>query len=133
MKNKDKVLSLALAACMICLFSAGSFSQNPDVDMKSIKVPTDTSHSFVKLHKITKYYTKEELNKLPKLALIDIYKARLTYLIEILPFLSLHPEPGATFHEMSIPETEVNIAHLDKEAKNKQTFVKSLSETLDDV
>lgn len=118
---------------LICLLSSNGIAQNPDVDLKNIKVPIDTAHSFVKLHKITKYYTKEELNKMPKLALIDIYKARLTYLIEILPFISLHPEPGATFHEMSIPETEANIAHLEKEAKNKLSFVKSLSETLDDV
>ena len=34
---------------------------------------------------------------------------------------------------MSIPETDVNIAHLEKEAKNKSDFVTSLNETLDDV
>ena len=132
MKNIGKALFVSLLG-MSCLVSMQVSAQNPDVDIKKIKVPMDTAHSFVKLHKITKYYTKEELNKMPKLALIDIYKSRLTYLIEILPFISLHPEPGATFHEMSIPETEANIAHLEKESKNKQTFVKSLSETLDDV
>ena len=93
----------------------------------------DTSHSFVKLAKINKFYKEDELNKLPKLDLIRIYKSRLRYIIEILPFIALHPEPGATFHDMSIPETETNIAHLDKEAKNKQEFVESLNETLDDV
>ena len=98
-----------------------------------VKKDTTTSHVFVKLTKVEKFYTKDELNKLPKLDLIDIYKSRLAYLIEVLPFISLHPEPGSTFRDMAIPETEANIAHLDKETKNKQAFVKSLSETLDDV
>ena len=91
------------------------------------------THSFVKTEKITKYYTKDELNKLNKLELIGIYKSRLVYLIEILPFISLHPAPGATFHDMSIPETEANINHLEKEAKNKSDFITSLTSTLDDV
>ena len=104
---------------------------------ESNKVVSDTTdkvnHTFVKLEKITKFYSKSELEKMPKLDLLAIYKSRLTYLIEVLPFISLHPEPGSTFHDMSIPETEANIAHLDKETKNKQAFVKSLNETLDDV
>jgi hypothetical protein len=97
-------------------------------------IKADSSHSFVKPHiKINKWYTKEELNALPKLDLIEIYKSRLVYLVEVLPFLSLHPAPGSTFHDMSIPETPENISHLEKETKNKQAFVGSLFETLDDV
>lgn len=131
MKKACKGFSAVLTLFLVFFLQFGSYCRSGHVEIP--KTVSDTAHSFVKLQKITKYYTKEELNKLPKLALIDIYKSRLVYLIEILPFLSLHPEPGATFHEMSIPETEANIAHLDKEAKNKQSFVKSLSETLDDV
>ncbi|MFN8437307.1 MAG: hypothetical protein U0V72_06650 [Cytophagales bacterium] len=89
--------------------------------------------SFVKVEKVTKFYTKEELNKLPKLDLLQIYKSRLEYLIEVLPFISLNPAPGATFHDMSIPETEANKLHLEKETKNKQEFISSMNETLDDV
>jgi hypothetical protein len=129
MKNKLILLPLFFALCVVMLAPINGFSQAA----KSTKAIPDSAHSFVKLDKINKYYTEGELNKLPKLALIEIYKSRLTYLVEILPFISLHPEPGSTFHDMSIPETEANIAHLDKEAKNKQAFIKSLSETLDDV
>lgn len=94
----------------------------------------DTSHVFVKSNlKINKFYSKSELEKLPKLDLIDIYKTRLEYLIEVLPFLSLHPKPGSTFHDMAIPETEENIYHLDKETENKEGFITSLFATLDDV
>ncbi|GAL86219.1 hypothetical protein CHU_1762 [Sporocytophaga myxococcoides] len=95
---------------------------------------SDSTLCFVKPNiKITKFYSKDELNKLQKLDLIEVYKSRLAYLIEILPFLSLNPEPGSSFREMSIPETETNISHLEKEMKNKQDFIKSLFETLDDV
>ena len=124
-------ISVVLIYCSGVFGFFQSFSQSSEVPVKPI---SDTlSHSFVKIEKIDKFYTKEELNKLPKLDLIAVYKSRLTYLIEVLPFISLHPEPGSTFHDMAIPETEANIAHLDKETKNKQAFVKSLSQTLDDV
>lgn len=94
----------------------------------------DTSNSFVKEDlKIDKFYKEKELEEMPKLDLINIYKDRLEYLIEVLPFMSLHPKPGATFHDMAIPETENNIEHLDKETQNKREFISSLFDTLDDV
>lgn len=126
-------IQIVFIAGLIGSLAMFSFTNDKSIQDRNRVVGENPGHAFVRLQKITKYYTKDELNKMPKLQLIDIYKARLTYLIEVLPFLSLHPEPGATFHDMSIPETEANIAHLDKEAKNKEDFIKSLSETLDDV
>lgn len=114
---------------VVLLLPLVATAQNDNVDKSS----SGSSLTFVKAEKITKFYTKEELNKLPKLDLLQIYKARLAYLIEVLPFISLHPEPGSTFHDMSIPETEANKAHLEKETKNQTEFIKSLNETLDDV
>lgn len=124
-------IPVVLIYCFTSFIAFNSFSQTGETPYKPHS--DSASHSFVKIEKIQKFYTKEELNKLPKLDLIAVYKSRLTYLIEVLPFISLHPEPGSTFHDMAIPETEANIAHLDKETKNKQAFVKSLSQTLDDV
>jgi hypothetical protein len=127
MKKSTVQLSLLFVVCLSLLAPMQAFSQD------AVPATKAGSHSFVKLAKITKFYSKDELNKLPKLDLIAIYKSRLTYLIEILPFISLHPEPGSTFHDMSIPETETNIGHLDTEAKNKQAFVSTLNQILDDV
>lgn len=132
MKIQFDRLSLTVFLSLFLFFSRDAISQTKEPLIQPIK-SADSSHSFVRIEKIQKYYTKDELNRLPKLDLINVYKSRLVYLIEILPFISLHPEPGSTFHDMAIPETEANIAHLDKETKNKQAFVKSLSETLDDV
>lgn len=135
MKNNILKLSIVFVLGLVSMFIMLSFTGNEKAASPTSYnvLGKDTAHAFVKLKKITKYYTKEELNAMPKLELINIYKSRLAYLIEILPFLSLHPEPGATFSDMSIPETEINIAHLEKEAKNKADFVQSLNETLDDV
>jgi hypothetical protein len=134
MKNNILKLSIVFVLGLISMFVMLSFTKNEKpVSPTYTQLGNDTSHAFVKIGKITKFYTKEELNLLPKLELISIYKSRLAYLIEILPFLSLHPAPGATFKDMSIPETEVNIGHLEKESKNKADFVHSLNETLDDV
>lgn len=133
MKKNLVKLSVAFSISIACLASVQCVAQTPSNQVAPKSDSTTLKHSFVKLNKIEKFYTKEELNKLPKLDLIEIYKSRLAYLIEILPFISLHPEPGSTFHDMAIPETEANIAHLEKETKNKQAFVRSLSETLDDV
>jgi hypothetical protein len=115
------------------LTAAIGFSFLSVLDGLAQQAPKDSALVFVKTPKIEKYYTKDELNKLNKLDLIDIYKSRLAYLIEILPFVSLHPEPGATFRDMAIPETDANKAHLNKETANKKVFVSSLFETLDDV
>lgn len=135
MKNNILKLSIVFVLGLVSMFVMLSFTKNENAPSPSSYnlLGKDTAHAFVKIKKITKYYTKEELTAMPKLELIGIYKSRLAYLIEILPFLSLHPEPGATFNDMSIPETEINIAHLEKEAKNKADFVQSLNETLDDV
>lgn len=135
MKNNILKLSIVFVLGLASMFALLSFTHTQGTTSSPAfkSLGKDTAHAFVKIAKITKYYSKDELNKLPKLELIGIYKSRLAYLIEILPFLSLHPEPGATFNDMSIPETEINIAHLDKEAKNKADFVTSLNATLDDV
>lgn len=122
-------LSLIGVLCITYLTPSESLAQN----IQSTSNTAD-SHTFVRKDlKIDRFYTQKDLDKLPKLDLIAIYKDRLAYLIEVLPFLSLHPKPGATFHDMAIPETESNILHLDKETSNKVEFVGSLFETLDDV
>lgn len=124
---KKKVVKFSIFCAVILSYFAplNAFSQNST---------TESSPSFVDSDvKIEKFYSQKELDKLPKLDLIEIYKERLKYLIVVLPFMSLHPAPGATFHDMAIPETADNIAHLDKEMENKKEFLSSLFETLDDV
>jgi hypothetical protein len=82
---------------------------------------------------LKKIYTKDELELLGKLELTGIYQERISIITEILPYLALHSKPGATLTEMSIPQTSANIAHLEKEVKNKKEYVASVNETLVDI
>ncbi|MBC7451584.1 MAG: hypothetical protein H7259_08870 [Cytophagales bacterium] len=83
--------------------------------------------------KLTKVYTREELEKMGKLELTTIYQERIAIITEIIPYLALHSKPGATLSEMGIPQTAANTDHLEKEVKNKQVYLSSVNETLDDI
>jgi hypothetical protein len=82
---------------------------------------------------LKKTYTKEELELLSKLELTAIYQERVAIITEVLPYLALHSKPGATLAEMSIPQTSANVAHLQKEVKNKEEYITSVNETLVDI
>ena len=83
--------------------------------------------------RISKFYTKEELEKLGKLELTQIYMERISVVTELAPYLALHTKPGASLEEMGIPKTSENLDHLEKEVKNKDVYLKSVKDTLDDI
>lgn len=83
--------------------------------------------------KITKVYTKEELEKMGKLELAQIYMERIAVITELAPYIALHTKPGATLEQMGIPKTQENLEHLEKEVKNKDAYLKSVKETLNDI
>lgn len=83
--------------------------------------------------KIDKYYTEEELSKLGKLELTQIYMSRIATLTEVMPYVALHPRPGATLAEMGIPSTTANLEHVDKSNKNKALYLTAVKDTLDDI
>jgi hypothetical protein len=83
--------------------------------------------------KITKYHTEEELKTLGKIELTQLYMARVSVITEIVPYLALHTKPGATLKEMGIPETTLNKEHMEKEVKNKATYLVAVQNTLDDI
>ena len=82
---------------------------------------------------LTKTYTEEELKSLGKTDLVKIYMERVAIVTEIVPYIALHTKPGATLKEMGIPESSQNLEHLNKEVKNKATYLASVKDTLDDV
>ena len=83
--------------------------------------------------KIEKYYSLDELKQLGKIELTNIYMERVVVVTEIIPYIALHTKPGATLKEMGIPETEANKDHVEKEVKNKATYLSSVKNTLDDI
>jgi hypothetical protein len=93
-----------------------------------------TNLTYVKADAVLKkVYTKEELELLGKLELTQIYQERVAIITEIIPYLALHSQPGATLTQMGIPQTSVNVDHLEKEVKNKQEYITSVNETLVDI
>jgi hypothetical protein len=83
--------------------------------------------------KVSKFYSKEELEKMGKLELTQIYMERISVVTELSPYLALHTKPGASLEEMGIPRTGENLEHLEKEVKNKEAYLKSVKDTLDDI
>ena len=119
------MLQIIAVAVMVCVGMGQAYAQK---DSKGSSL-TYVSPSA----KLTKTYTKEELDKLGKIELTQIYKERISILNELIPYLALHPKPGATLTDMGIPQTSENVAHLEKEVKNKTAYVESVNETLDDI
>jgi hypothetical protein len=83
--------------------------------------------------KVKKYHTKEELEGMGKLDLTQLYMERVMVITELMPYIALHTKPGATLREMGIPETKPNLEHLEKEVKNKETYITAVDATLDDI
>jgi hypothetical protein len=99
---------------------------------KHDKMPTNATY-VSPTAKINKVYTKEELDQMGKLELTKIYMDRITVLTELSPYIALHTKPGATLEEMGIPSTPSNLDHLDKEVRNKDAYLRSVKDTLDDI
>ncbi|MEY3416009.1 MAG: hypothetical protein RL060_120, partial [Bacteroidota bacterium] len=85
---------ILLLSALITIFCQISFAQKGEKP-----APTYVSANA----KVDKYYTEEELQKLGKLELTQIYMLRIATLTEVMPYVALHPRPGATLTEMGIP------------------------------
>lgn len=84
--------------------------------------------------KIDKYHNEVDLEKLGKLELTDLYLERVSVVTELIPYLALHKNPaGASLADLGIPETKTNISHLEKEVKNKESYMETVRSTLHDI
>jgi hypothetical protein len=82
---------------------------------------------------ITKFHTEDELKAMGKIELTKLYMERIVVLTEIIPYVALKTKPGATLTEMGIPETPLNLEHMQKEIKNKESYLAAVQNTLDDI
>lgn len=121
--------NLVLMMAMTVFFMNPAAAQK-EKEKKDTKAPMTYVSPNAKLSKI---YTKEELEKLGKIELTKIYMERISVVTELVPYIALHTKPGATLAEMGIPETSENKEHLEKEVKNKDEYLNSVKTTLDDI
>jgi len=117
-----KLLSI-LSVC--ALFSTYSYAQKGGAAAAQTYVSAAA--------KLEKYFTEEELNKLGKLELTQIYMSRVVALVEIMPYIALHPKPGATLEEMGIRKSDGNLKHVENANKNKSAYITAMKVTLEDV
>lgn len=60
-----------------------------------------------KVH-ITKYHNYEDLNKMPKGELLNLYIERIEVIVNILPNIAFATKPGVTMKSLGIPESKEN-------------------------
>ena len=126
--KKNLLVFALLSSATFC------FAQKKEKGQKDAAIPVTTTLTYVSADaKIEKFHTEEELKKLGKIELTNLYLERVKILTEIIPFLALHTKPGATLKEIGIPETETNIKHMEKEVTNKKNYLAAVNETLDDI
>lgn len=63
---------------------------------------------------IAKYHTLEELDKISKGGLLNLYTRRIEIIVSILPNIAFATKPNVTMASLGIPETKENIKALQK-------------------
>ncbi|MDO5980440.1 hypothetical protein [Flavivirga spongiicola] len=113
MKTKITLLS-------ICLFliTAYSFAQKKDTPKSIIS----------KNIGIKKYHDGEELERMQKGQLLDLYVERIEVLANILPYIAFATKPGTTMSTLGIPNSNDNRKALDNQHENTDSYVKNTVE-----
>ena len=71
---------------------------------------------------INKYHDREELEKKPKGALLQLYNKRIEVIIKILPNIAFATKPGVTMVSLGIPDTKENRSALEDNTEAATTY-----------
>ena len=77
---------------------------------------------------ISKYHSREELNKMPKGDLLVLYIERIEVIVNILPNIAFATKPGVTMESLGIPETKDNKKALEENIEASTTYFDSTIE-----
>lgn len=77
---------------------------------------------------ISKYHDKEELERMQKGELLNLYIERIKVLVKTLPYISFATKPGVTMSSLGIPNDKDNRKTLDDEFDATDDF---LNETVE--
>ena len=77
---------------------------------------------------ISKYHSHEELGKLSKGALLNLYIERIEVIVNILPNIAFATKPGVTMESLGIPETKDNKKALED---NREASVEYFDSTVE--
>ena len=96
---KSKIILFTIA--LICLTAFG-YAQKEKQDLNFISGKIN----------ITKYHEREELNRMNKGKLLDLYAERIEVIINILPNIAFATSKNVSMGDIGIPETKENIKAL---------------------
>jgi hypothetical protein len=74
---------------------------------------------------IAKYHDREELDKLQKGQLLELYNERIEVIVKILPNIAFATKPGVTMTSLGIPDTKENRKALEDNIQASKTYFDS--------
>src|SRR5690606_34036139 len=74
---------------------------------------------------ISKYHDREELDKLQKGQLLELYNERIEVIVKILPNIAFATKPGVTMTSLGIPDTKENRKALEDNIQASKTYFDS--------
>ena len=111
-------IKITLLSFCFLLVTAFSFAQKKN-DPKSIINNKVT---------IKKYHGSEELEKMQKGELLELYLERITVLSNTLPYIAFATKPNATMSTLGIPNSKENRKVLDNQHENTDTYLENTVE-----
>lgn len=94
------------------------FAQNKDEDKAIISQKVS----------ISKYHDREELDKMQKGQLLDLYIERIEVIVKILPNIAFTNKPGVTITSLGIPDTKEHRKALDENIKAASDYFENTIE-----
>lgn len=77
---------------------------------------------------IKKYHNKEELNRMQKGELLNLYIERIESLVQTLPYIAFATKPGKTMSTFGIPNTKENRKTLEDKVDATSEFLETTLE-----
>lgn len=77
---------------------------------------------------IKKYHTKEDLDRMQKGQLLDLYVERIESLVKLLPYIAFATKPGVTMTTLGIPNDKDNRSALDEQFDATKSFLETNNE-----
>ena len=74
---------------------------------------------------IKKYHDKEELDRMQKGQLLELYIERIKLLVKTLPYIAFATKPGVTMTTLGIPNTKDNRETLETEFEASDAFIET--------
>lgn len=74
---------------------------------------------------IAKYHDRNELDRMQKGQLLDLYNERIEVIVNILPNIAFATKPGVTMSTLGIPDTKENRKALEDNTQASKTYFDS--------